>query len=320
MKRTKKKAPSWAQCVADFDAYLESQERSEHTRTNYRGDLKAFAAWWEQTTHQPLLSVDQVTAVELREWKRALDALRREPSTINRKLAALHSLLTWAATCGYVAEVGRPRNVRQQQRGPRWLDRLQQLALLRAVEKNASARNGQRNKALIIFALNTGLRVAELAALRWRDVTIRDRKGTAIVRKGKGSKQRAVPLNYEARAALELVGDREHAGSDSYVFMSERKGQAMTPRGIRSVVESFAKLSGLDDLSCHVLRHTFCHNLSKTPGVGLADVARIAGHESIETTRRYVEPSDAELQEAVEKLCDREDGPRPVRRDRRRSA
>ena len=177
-------------------------------------------------------------------------------------------------------------------------------------------RNGHRNKALIIFALNTGLRVAELAALRWKDVTISDRKGVAIVRKGKGSKQREVPLSREAREALELVGARDNVGSESHVFMSERKGRPMSARGIRSIIESFATLSGLDDLSCHVLRHTFCHNFSKVPGADLTDVAKVAGHESLETTRCYVEPSAAELQELIDKLGDRDADRRPVRRER----
>jgi site-specific recombinase XerD len=317
MKRSRKQAPLWDRCIQEFDAYLESRERSDHTRVNYRSDLDAFAAWFEHVAEEPLQTVDQVTAVELREWKRELDTQGRQPATINRKLATLNSFLRWAADRGYVpGPAERPRNVRQQRPGPRWLDGKQERALLRAVELRKAQRNGLRNKALIILALNTGLRVAELAALRWRDVTISDRKGVAIVRKGKGSKQREVPLSREAREVLELVGSRDNVGSDSHVFMSERKGRPMSARGIRSVIESFAKLSGLDDLSCHVLRHTFCHNFSKVPGADLTDVAKVAGHESLETTRRYVEPSAAELQELVDKLGDREESPRRSIRSR----
>lgn len=308
--------PEWDKTLAEFDAYLVSRERSNHTRTNYLSDLASFANWWRRIMGEPLRSLDQITSVELREWKKDLGNSTSgaspgfphgkplAPETINRKLAALSSFLRWAVGRGYVASAAeRPRTIRHERPGPRWLKRSQQLALERGLEHNVNRRNGPRNKSLVLFALNTGLRVAELAALKWRDVTMSERKGEVVVRKGKGSKQRAVPLNPEAREALHSLGFQQNAGTDGPIFLSERG--PMSARGIREVVESFAKLSGIEDLSCHVLRHTFCHNLA-LKNVRIEIIKTIAGHESIQTTSRYTQPSGDELQEAVNQLGEEE--------------
>ena len=66
----------------------------------------------------------------------------------------------------------------------------------------SSATAPARDIALVALLLHTGLRVAELAALRWTDLEIRDRSGKLTVRRGKGRKQRTIPLNVEARNAL----------------------------------------------------------------------------------------------------------------------
>ena len=70
--------------------------------------------------------------------------------------------------------------------------------MIRAVERHGPA----RDIAMVALMLNTGLRVAELAALRWTDLEVRDRSGKLTVRRGKGRKQRTIPLNIEARNAL----------------------------------------------------------------------------------------------------------------------
>jgi integrase/recombinase XerC len=71
----------------------------------------------------------------------------------------------------------------------------------------------------------------------------------------------------------------------------------MTRRGIQNVLEKYR--GDIDNLSCHSLRHTFCKNLVDA-GVSLEKVAALAGHDSLETTRRYCEPSPHDLALAVD--------------------
>ncbi len=79
----------------------------------------------------------------------------------------------------------------------------------------------------------------------------------------------------------------------------------MTPRGVQFLLQKYAEAAKLDDVSPHSLRHTFCKNLIDA-GVGLEKVATLAGHESLETTRRYCEPSRHDLQQAVDLIGESE--------------
>jgi site-specific recombinase XerD len=290
--------------IESFAGFLAQAERSPLTIKNYRGDLAAFAAWFEEINGEPMAPA-KVTPTDLRQFKRSLVEQRRlKPSSVNRKLATLKSFLTWAAAAGIapglpVPAQGRswsgPRLVPQERPGPRWLDRREQNALLRAVERAGKA----RDLAVVRLLLNTGLRVQELCALMWKDVALSERKGLLTVRHGKGGKHRQVPLNHDARAALTALGYPQHAGEEAVILQGQRG--PMTPRGVQALLARYGALAGLDDLSPHALRHTFCKNLIDA-GVGLEQVAALAGHESLETTRRYCTPSRLDLERAVERI------------------
>ena len=164
-----------------------------------------------------------------------------------------------------------------------------------------SERGGSaRDIAAVQLMLQCGLRVAELCALVWADVVISDRRGTLTVRSGKGGKRRTVPMNADARAAVIALGHlREVEGADA-VFAGQRG--PLTVRGVQKTLEKYSHgKSGTDGVSPHDLRHSFCKNLVDA-GVGLPEVAALAGHESLETTRRYTEPSLKDLERAVDRL------------------
>lgn len=186
-----------------------------------------------------------------------------------------------------------PKALRDKGRGPQWLDRHEQHTLLRRVERGGS----KRDLAIAKLLLNTGLRVSELCDLTYSDIKITDRRGTITVRYGKGNQRREVPLNKDARSALLSIGYQSHASSHSHVFIGQRG--PMTPRGVESMLSKYVQGTDLEDVSPHSLRHTFCKNLVDA-GVGLEKVAALAGHENLETTRRYCSPSHHDLEQAVE--------------------
>ena len=155
--------------------------------------------------------------------------------------------------------------------------------MLRAVKRAGKS----RDLAVVRLLLNTGLRVQELCALMWKDVTLSERKGLLTVRQGKGGERRQVPLNQDAREALTVLGYPRHAGEEAMILQGQRG--PMTSRGVQSLLTRYGPLARLEDLSPHALRHTFCENLIDA-GVGLEQVAALAGHESLETTRRSARP------------------------------
>jgi integrase len=73
----------------------------------------------------------------------------------------------------------------------------------------------------------------------------------------------------------------------------------VTPRGVQLLLARYARAAGLQRVTPHALRHSFCKNLVNV-GVGLEKIALLAGHDSLETTRRYCEPSLQDLEQAVE--------------------
>jgi integrase/recombinase XerC len=282
--------------VEDFVHHLARAERSPLTIKNYRCDLAAFASWFRDTNGDELTPA-QITPTDLRAYKRFLvDQRGLKPSSVNRQLATLKSFLTWAAGVGLLP-VGPPptlpKALPRERRGPCWLDRREQYALRRAVERGGRV----RDIAMVTLLLNTGLRLQELCALTWRDVQVTARKGWVMVSRGKGGKARQLPLNADARRALVVLGYEAHTGRSVPVFIGQRG--ALTPSGVQRLLRAYAHAAHLEALSPHRLRHTFCKSLVDA-GVGLEKVAALAGHESLETTRRYCTPSLKDLEHAVE--------------------
>ena len=219
-------------CLPQFAEHLRHRECSPLTVKNYLADLGAFARWFEQTNGDGL-TPDRVTPTDLREFKQHLVQRKLKPASVNRKLATLKSFLKWSGDAGLTtgtAVLKMPKAERQTRLGPRWLDRREQNALLRAVEHGGSV----RDSAAVTLMLHCGLRVAELCALTWTDVAVGDRKWVLTVRGGKGGKRREVPLNSDARAALLALGYAGLSGRPNSLFL----GQCgpLTPRGVQSML------------------------------------------------------------------------------------
>ena len=287
----------------DFATFLSEAERSPVTIKNYLCDLNSFVKWFEQKTSEKL-SPDKITPTDLQDYKHYLtEVLLLKPQTVNRKLSSLRSFLNWVCTSELLPDHLTPRvpqPIRAEKVEPQWLDRSSQHALLRKVEQGKN----KRDITIIKLLLNTGLRVGELCDLMWSDIKITTRKAHLTVRSGKGGKRREIPLNKDARTALQNLGYRHHKGETNPIFLGQRG--PMTPRGVESMFRKYVAHTELDEVTPHKLRHTFCKNLIEA-GVSLEKVAMLAGHENLETTRRYCSPSDHDDLEAAMELIGVED-------------
>ncbi len=145
----------------------------------------------------------------------------------------------------------------------------------------------------------TGLRVGELVALTMDDLEISERKGGLTVRSGKGGKFREVPLNVEARRALSDYLDVRPSIASDLVFVGQRG--PLTEDAVRKIVAKYANRAGLEGVTPHTLRHSF-GKAALDAGVDLVTVAALLGHERLETTAIYTQPSQQDLVAAVEKL------------------
>jgi integrase/recombinase XerC len=146
---------------------------------------------------------------------------------------------------------------------------------------------------------HTGIRVGELCELRLGDIDISERKGTLTVQRGKGMKHRTIPLNIDVRHAIAVYLLVRPKTGDDHLFLGQRG--PLKEQAVEIIVEKYARLAGLEDVSPHTLRHSFAKQLLNA-GEDLTTVAALLGHENINTTAVYLTPSTRDLEQAVAKL------------------
>lgn len=294
---------SFEAALARFKERLQSNDRSPLTQEGYLKDLRLFAAWIEEE-HGESFSPAAVTPRDVAGFKRHLQTGKGlKPASINRKLAALAAFFRWAHSEGLVGEDPSSfiKGVKEIRAAPKALERKDQTRLLREVARPRTkdpTKRPWRDLAIVTLLLHTGLRVGELCALKFSDIEMSERKGSLVVRAGKGGKYREVPLNAEARKALKDYLEVRPKW-EGPLFRSQ-KGGALSPSAVWRVVEKVGRAAGVE-LSPHTLRHTFGTNLLRG-GTDLVSVATLLGHESLGTTAIYTRPSQNHLAQEVQKL------------------
>lgn len=281
--------------LKDYLAYLQRAPLAEASRVAYRRRVSSFLTWLNQhDEHDHDALVDPLAREHaIRDYRRHLRVgLRRSPATCNAHLAAINNLTTWLGLGPSQAKAAvLPKSA------PRALNEGEVRKLLRAAERRGSL----RDQAILIILFATGLRLSELAALDLDDVALSARKGLVTVRDGKGGKHRIVPLNTQAREALQAWLDQR--GPDTQVspaLFTGPSGSRLSDRAIDLVLRRIAIDTGVA-FSAHVARHTSATRLVRS-GVDLVLVAEVLGHASLETTRRYSLPTEQDRAEALERL------------------
>jgi integrase/recombinase XerC len=284
--------------IEDFVADLRRQESSPATVRNYAADLRAFARWFADSPGEPF-AAKAVTPTDLREYKAHLRTVeQRQAATVNRHLAALRRFFAWAKGTGKIAELPteQVKGLPAAPRTPKALAKRDVDRLLREAERHGN----KRNLAILLTLRHTGLRVGELCNLRLGDVAISERKGEVLVRGGKGNKDRTVPLNNDVRRALAAYREARPTVATDRFFVGQR-GAPLQPQGVQQVVAKYARRAGLAGITPHVLRHTFAKHVLDA-GEDLATVQRLLGHERLETTAIYTQPTARDLEDAVRRL------------------
>jgi site-specific recombinase XerD len=253
-----------------IERFLRSPGLGESTRRAYRGDVEEFGRWLSRGG----LGMRDVDVRVLTEYATELGKARPRklaPATIARKLAAVRSFLRF--TLG-------PANVPDAALGPRRPRRLPETPKAAEVEAALDALDGDgplalRNQALVELVYSAGLRSAEAVGLELGDVDF-DREQLHV--RGKGGKERVVPLGEEAALLLARylheARPRLARGADNAVFLSAR-GKRLDTSTVRRV---FAHP--------HRLRHAFATHLLEG-GADLRTIQELLGHSSLSTTQLY---------------------------------
>jgi integrase/recombinase XerC len=263
--------------VADralIERFLDSPELSEATRRAYRSDVEEFASWL-RNRGQSLEDVDVATlsayTAELGAARPGRDPSKLAPATIARKLAAVRALLRFALGPGRVpdAQLG-PRRVRRLPDAPKSDEVDAVLDRYTGVDPLAL-----RNRALLELVYSAGLRSREAVDLDLGDV---DFEQEAVHVRGKGGKERVVPLGEEAAYRLRLYLDDARPqlvnGAEDALFVSAR-GRRLDTSTLRRLFPH-----------PHRLRHAFATHLLEG-GADLRVIQELLGHSSLSTTQTY---------------------------------
>ena len=256
------------------ERFLASPALSEQTRRAYRGDLEEFARWL-RTNRLELADVDVRVlagyASELGADRPGRRPRRLSPTTLARKLAAVRSFLRAMLGPSRVPDV--PLGGRRRRRLPS-APRPQETEALLA-DFGVDRPLGLRNRALFELVYSAGLRSQEAVDLRLADV---DFEQELVLVRGKGGKERAVPLGEEAayrlRLYLEAARPQLARGAADALFLSAR-GRPLDTSTLRRLLPN-----------PHRLRHAFATHLLEG-GADLRTIQELLGHSSLSTTQIY---------------------------------
>lgn len=315
--------------INGFLAYLDGERHfSGYTSRCYGADLRQFTDWAQRT-----LAIELNESAEKRAYDQRIErTTRTEPvnpaasiggtsitdrlldassdfvrgfleslsgneysaATMARKIATLRSFYKWAERRGIA-----PANPMTVIRTPKQGKRLPKAITIEQIEKLLVTPGdkdvlGMRDRAMLETLYSTGLRVSELVDLNVEDL---DESGEALKVRGKGKRERIVPLGKHALASIQrymtLVRNEPRfaalwaaGGTGKSLFMNKHGGR-LSSRSVRRKLDKYLKEAGLDPtISPHTLRHSFATHLLEN-GADLRSVQELLGHQSLSTTQVY---------------------------------
>lgn len=297
--------------LENFVKWLQEEGRSEGTIKTYL-QVEEFLNWWTQEKAADTFDPEEVTVMDLQEYKQFLIHHARNKrggrlaaATVNKRLQMIRTYFKSLADTGDItynpALKIKPQKIQNRRATVRWLEEKEKIRILRKINNPEGSKNKWhyiRNRAMVYTLLMGGLRVSELADLIIPDIDLAKRR--LIVHDGKGGKERDVPINDDLFQALSEWLEIRKQSPGEIVFPSQKKGK-FTLQGIEHIIGKIGEQLGLEDFTPHVLRHTFCHDLH-IKGYQLQVIADLAGHEDLNTTRIYTTPGVKETKKAVNSL------------------
>ncbi len=293
--------------IAEFErSLLVEDNASQHTVRNYVSDLRQLHAFLRErrlalddagTEVRP----DRVDQVAVRAYLASL-LRRNRKSSVGRKLSAAKGFFRYLLRRGVItrdptAGIATPK---KEQQLPVHLTVDDMFRLLEAPPDTPL---GLRDRALLEVLYSCGLRVSELVGLDWADVDA----ALELVRvRGKGGKERLVPIGRKALTALAAYRERladlcpRRLRDENAIYLN-RRGSRLTTRSVARMVEHYVLASGLaTKASPHALRHSFATHLLNA-GADLRAIQELLGHASLSTTQKYTHVNLDQLMSVYDK-------------------
>jgi site-specific recombinase XerD len=289
---------------------MQQRQASPHTITSYRDTFRLLLTFTQQRRHKPpsQLTFQEIDAPLIVAFLDHLEKTRGvSVRSRNLRLTAIHSFFRYAAfeTPAHAAQIQRVLAIpskRFTRRQISFLTRPEIDALLAAPDQRTWF--GRRDHALLLVAVQTGLRLSELTALTLNDATFGTGAHVRVI--GKGRKERCTPLAKPTIAVLK-AWLREPPRGDEQVLFPTARGTRLSADAVEYLVAKHrtAAAKGCPSLqhkriTTHGLRHSSAMELLQA-GVDRSVIALWLGHESVETTQVYLEATLAMKERALAK-------------------
>jgi integrase/recombinase XerD len=285
------------------DRLIRQRGASPHTIAAYRDTLRLLLTFTQQRLSKPPSALDLVD-LDATLIGAFLDHLQHERGnsvrTRNARLAAIHSLFTFAALrhpeqAALIQRVLAIPPKRFDKALITYLNPADIEALLAA--PNQLTRAGRRDHALLLLTVRTGLRVSELVNLNRADLHLGT--GAHVTCLGKGRKHRSTPIDQQTVAVL-TTWLHERGGEPDEPLFPARTGTRLSRDAVERLVTKHATTAGLTAVTPHVLRHTTAMQLLHA-GVDITVIALWLGHEQVETTQIYLHADMTIKQRALDR-------------------
>jgi integrase/recombinase XerC len=291
------KAPA-EKAIAQFLRSLKEKNASAHTIKAYSIDLEQFASYVGEA------SWGDIDHVRIRGFLSHLYDRELSKPSVARALAALRSFYKWMAREGMVDQ--NPAALVATPKLPKKLPRVPSMEELNAVMDSAMpevASFPERDALIFELLYGCGIRNSELTGINLDDIRW---SNEAILIRGKGKKERFVPLGDAAASAAKIYLRKRQAleagkKKNNALLVNLRDGSRLTPRSVGRIVKRIAIARGLPaDVHPHTLRHAFGTHLLEE-GADLRAIQELLGHERLATTQRYTQLSTRHVLEVYDK-------------------
>lgn len=278
-----------------FKDYLLEEEKSKGTIDGYTADAREFTNFIGK-------DIKNMKRTDVTQFKEHLKAKKLKITSINRKLVGVKQFIDFVNERFELSVSARIKQEKVQKAYS-----LKDEELLTEVDcdrlvRCASEKNDLRAKALFETMRYSGMRISEALQLRLDHVQEEKKIITDI--KGKGGKYRDIYISSKLLDSLKeylSVRKQPYASTTKRLFVGERG--PITRQTAHSDIKKYAKLAGIAETKAHVhnLRHLFCLSLAEK-GVPIQDIAKFAGHASIEVTKIYTEKPQSHYANLIDQL------------------
>ncbi|MEJ7863435.1 MAG: site-specific tyrosine recombinase XerD [Pyrinomonadaceae bacterium] len=283
--------------LREYLSYLQVERGlAKNSLESYQRDLQKLKLWAETEN----LDVVNLNRTDLREFIADLSRMNLSPSSVGRIISAVRGFYKFLMLDGHIKKHP-AEDLDTPQKGfylPRFLSEYEIENLFSVPD--AGSETGLRDRAILETMYASGLRVSEAVTLNIFDVDI---DAGIVTCKGKGSKQRKVPLGKSAVEWLKkyLVLRRKKENVVEQNLFVTSAGKPLTRQTIFTLIKEYAEKVGLEDVSPHTLRHSFATHLMQH-GADSRSVQAMLGHADISTTQIYTHMTDTHLRKTYEKF------------------